>query len=324
MKVLLIRFSSIGDIVLTTPVARCLKLQLGAEVHYLTKKSFSNILLPNPHIDRVWSFDKTSKEVMAELKSQQFDAVIDLHHNFRSLQVKLALGRPSSSFNKLNWQKWLLVNTGINQLPKQHIVDRYLDAASHLGIQNDGAGLDHFIPADQVVAPEQLHADLASGSFIALVIGATHFTKRLPREKILEICLAAEKPVVILGGKAEAVDGEFLQANAPRVINLCGRLSLHQSASMVRQAEKVITHDTGLMHIAAAFNKEIISIWGNTVPEFGMYPYYPKDVNLNTSMEVAGLSCRPCSKIGHQACPKRHFRCMNDQDISRIIALMNA
>lgn len=324
MKILLIRFSSIGDIVLTTPVARCLKLQLGAEVHYLTKKSFSNILTPNPHIDRVWSFDKSPKEVLAELKLQQFDAVIDLHHNFRSLQVKLALGRPSSSFNKLNWEKWLLVNTGINQLPKQHIVDRYLQTAHHLGIQNDGAGLDHFIPADQEVAPADIHQGLSGSPFIALVIGATHFTKRMPREKILEICQAVEKPLVILGGKAEAADGAFLQDNAPKVINLCGQLSLHQSASMVRQAEKVITHDTGLMHIAAAFHKEIISIWGNTTPDFGMYPYYPNGANLNTSMEVQGLGCRPCSKIGHQACPKRHFKCMNDQDISRIIALVNA
>lgn len=323
MKILLIRFSSIGDIVLTTPVARCLKLQLGAEVHYLTKKSFSNILTPNPNIDRVWCLDQNPGEVIADLKRQQFDAVIDLHHNLRSLRLKLALGRPASSFNKLNWEKWLLVNTGINQLPKRHIVDRYLDTVRHLGVQNDGAGLDHFIPAEAEVHPEMLHPGLNTGNFIAFVIGATHFTKRMPREKILEICQASTKPVVILGGKAEISEGEYLQTHAPGVVNLCGQLSLHQSASMVRQAQKVVTHDTGLMHIAAAFSKEIISIWGNTTPDFGMYPYYPAGTNRNTTMEVLNLRCRPCSKIGHQACPKGHFNCMNRQDVSRIIALIN-
>jgi ADP-heptose:LPS heptosyltransferase len=97
-------------------------------------------------------------------------------------------------------------------------------------------------------------------------------------------------------------------------------LSLEGSAAVLRQAALVITHDTGMMHIAAAFQKKILSIWGNTVPALGMYPYYgPANPDQNTSFEVEGLSCRPCSKIGHQACPKGHFHCMNRQDVGKIV-----
>ena len=98
------------------------------------------------------------------------------------------------------------------------------------------------------------------------------------------------------------------------VVNVCGRLSLHQSASLVRQSAVVLTHDTGLMHIAAALRKPIVSVWGSTVPKLGMYPFYPDGMDLNTSIEVMGLRCRPCSKIGYERCPKGHFRCMREVD----------
>ena len=108
------------------------------------------------------------------------------------------------------------------------------------------------------------------------------------------------------------------------MINACGELKLHESASVVRQAEKVISHDTGMMHIAAAFGKKIISIWGNTIPEFGMYPYYSNGENNNITIEVDGLSCRPCSKIGYEKCPKGHFKCMNQINFDKVIDLANS
>ena len=104
-----------------------------------------------------------------------------------------------------------------------------------------------------------------------------------------------------------------------KVYNACGRFSINQSASLVQQARVVITPDTGLMHIAAAFKKKIISVWGNTIPEFGMFPYLPdKDSRI---IQVEGLSCRPCSKIGYSSCPKKHFRCMNDIDEKQLAEL---
>jgi ADP-heptose:LPS heptosyltransferase len=123
-------------------------------------------------------------------------------------------------------------------------------------------------------------------------------------------------PIIVLGGKEEQQEGEKLSAKFPHVINYCGKLSLLQSASVVAQSKFVITHDTGLMHIAAAFKKPIISIWGNTVPEFGMYPYYGKYSVENYKAEISNLNCRPCSKLGHKKCPEGHFKCMEQQDVN--------
>ncbi|MFN4255636.1 MAG: glycosyltransferase family 9 protein [Saprospiraceae bacterium] len=322
MKILVLRFSSIGDIVLTTPVVRCLKKQLDAEVHFLTKAAFAPILAANPHVDRVFSFQKEVTEVLPDLKNEGYDFVVDLHHNLRSLRVKLVLGRPARSFDKLNFEKWLLVRMGIDRLPDVHIVQRYMATVESLGVKYDGAGLDFFILPDQEFNLKNAlitHNSLLIVPPVAFVIGATHATKRLPTAKIIETCRLIRRPVVLLGGKAEAAAGKEIASQAgSHVLDLCGRLSLMQSASVVRQAEIVVTHDTGLMHIAAAFGKKIVSIWGNTVPKFGMYPFYPDGVALNQSIEIQGLACRPCSKIGHDRCPRGHFRCMNDIDPAQI------
>ncbi len=313
-KILIIRFSSIGDIVLTTPVIRCLKQQLGAEIHFLTKKRFRQVVAPNPYIDQVHAIESKVSEVMPQLKGVGFDYIIDLHRNVRSLQVKLALRTQSRSFNKLNWEKWLMVRFKINRLPNTHIVDRYLETVLSLGIKNDGQGLDYFIPeTDEVDVTTLLPVN--AGSYVAFVIGAAHATKRLPESKIIGMCKKISQPVILLGGPGEKEMGESIaEAAGEHVINTCGSLRLHQSASVVRQAEKVISHDTGLMHVAAAFQKEIISIWGNTIPEFGMYPYYGTQPDRNTTQQVSKLSCRPCSKIGYQQCPKGHFKCMMEQE----------
>lgn len=325
-KILVIRFSSIGDIVLTSPVVRCIRQQTGSEVHFLTKAAFEPIVSHNPYIDKVFTIRKKVSEVLPQLRRERYDAVIDLHRNLRSLQVKLALFQVRHySFDKLNLEKWLMVRLKIDQLPKRHIVDRYLEAAAALKVRNDGQGLDYFIPPE-----EELDTDawLASGGndtrilptgqepktiYTAFVIGAAHATKRLPREKIVEWCAKISGPVMLLGGPDDRENGEFIAAAAGgQVFNACGKLRLHQSASAVRQAQLVITHDTGLMHVAAAFKKPIWSVWGNTIPGFGMYPYYPKGMEAERRFEVEGLSCRPCSKIGFAACPKGHFRCMRE------------
>lgn len=321
MKVLVIRFSSIGDIVLTTPVVRCLKKQVGAEVHFLTKAAFRGILEPNPHVDRVFSFEKKLAEVMPDLQKQGYDLVVDLHHNLRSLHVKLALGRPAQAFDKLNFEKWLLVRTGIDRLPARHIVHRYMDTVAALGVRYDGAGLDFFLSPDQDFdLTEQFPA-----GFVAFVIGATHATKRLPLEKIAEVCRQIHRPVVLLGGKWEAEDGKKIASKAGlHVHDFCGRLTLQQSASVVRQASAVVAHDTGLMHIAAAFGKKIVSVWGSTVPRFGMWPFFADGEGFNQIIENQGLGCRPCSKIGFEVCPRGHFRCMNDLAAAQIAAAVES
>ena len=318
-KILVVRFSSIGDIVLTTPVIRCLKEQTDAQIDFLTKVNFKSVLESNPYISNLHTIDKSYKEKLVELKSANYDLIIDLQHNQHSWRLKRSLGIQSFSFNKLNIKKWLLVNTKLNFLPNIHIVDRYLATTASLGVQNDGKGLDFFIPKGQEVNIENF---LPKGTtkYIAFVTGAAHATKRLPEEKIISICKKLSYPIVLLGGKDETESGERIALESgAHVLNACGKFNLNQSASWVKQATVVITHDTGLMHIAAAFSKNIISIWGNTTPLFGMYPYYPKGVNNNISIEVNNLQCRPCSKIGYAKCPKGHFNCMKQIDEQAIL-----
>ncbi len=316
-KILLIRFSSIGDIVLTTPVIRCLKNQSGAEVHFLTKKQFLPLLAANPHLSKVFTIEKKITEVLPDLKTERYDAIIDLHKNLRSWHVRLALRRKVYSFDKLNVKKWLLVNIGINRLPSVHIVDRYLDAVKPLGIVNDGKGLEYFIPDDLPPMPPGTNPGLP---FIVFAIGAAHQTKRLPIEKSIAICQKIQSPVILLGGANEAAEGKAIaKASGSHVVSLCGELTLHQSAQMIRASQKVIAHDTGMMHIAAAFQKEIIVVWGNTVPAFGMAPYFgsaPRGREVR--FEISGLPCRPCSKIGCKQCPKTHFACMQRQNTDAI------
>ena len=291
---------------------------MGAELHFLTKTAFKGILTSNPYLDKVYHFDKEIDEVLPELKAEQYDWVIDLHHNLRSARLKLALGRPSRAFPKKNLEKWMMVNTGLDWMPQEHIVDRYLRTVRHLGVQSDGAGLDYFIPTDQVVDLQDLQEQGLKLPFVAFVLGATHATKRLPPESMEQFCRLLPCSVVLLGGKAEAALGEQLAQIGPHIWNLCGTLSLHQSASVVEQAGIVLTHDTGLMHIAAAKHKKIAVVWGNTTPRFGMYPYDPKGLARCENFEIKGLSCRPCSKIGYAVCPKGHFKCMNNQNLNAI------
>lgn len=333
-KILVIRFSSIGDIVLTTPVVRSLKQQLGAEVHFLTKQSFRAIVDANPYINRVFAIKDKVGEVLPELRQERYDLVVDVHNNLRSLQVKWGVSAvwrrpPSSTFHKLNLAKWLMVNAKVNQLPQRHIVDRYLDTIKRLGVTYDGAGLDYFIPQDEEVdlsllASTQLanHPQLAErmkeGRYLGLVIGAAHATKRLPVEQLVMLAQKLPKPLILLGGPGDRERGAAIARSDTGILNTCGAFSLHGSASLVRQSAGLITHDTGLMHIGAALRRPMISVWGNTIPEFGMYPLFPQGEDQNTTMEVAGLSCRPCSKIGYAECPKGHFRCMRNQPLQVI------
>jgi heptosyltransferase-2 len=330
MKFLIIRFSSIGDIVLTTPVVRCLKKQvLTAEVHYLTKAAFRPILQANPYVDKIHCLDKDLDALIETLRSEDYDYVIDLHHNLRTLKVKRRLKKQAFSFDKLNIKKWLLTNFKINKLPPVHIVDRYLDTLSTFGIKNDGAGLDYFIPKEDELKPEDIPTSHQAG-YIGLVIGAALATKRLPLHKLETLCRETRHPLILLGGPEDAETAKKLAVIDPvKIYNACGLFNLNESAGLVRQAKLIVTHDTGLMHIAAAFKRPIISIWGNTVPEFGMTPYYgenflshyrggPLGENPHRLMEIKGLSCRPCSKIGYSKCPKGHFKCMEQQAMDQI------
>lgn len=320
-KVLIIRFSSIGDIVLTTPVIRCLKEQLPeAEIHYLTKKQFIPILQSNPYLAKIYLFKDNFQELIPKLKAERFDHIVDLHRNLRSHYIRMKLGKPATTFPKLNFRKWLITTFHIDMLPDIHIVDRYFIAAGKLGITNDRKGLDYFLLDPEQVDIAQCYPGL-SPEFVAIAIGAKHKTKIFPAHKVAALCDRLTLPVILLGGKEDMARGEEIRdQTTATVVNACGVLPLNSSASVISKARCVISNDTGLMHIAAALKKPIISIWGNTVPEFGMYPYLPEGLqHLSTIIEVPDLPCRPCSKLGYKVCPKGHFDCMEKINIEEIL-----
>lgn len=321
MKILIVRFSSIGDVVLTTPVVRCLSEQLpDAEIHFITKKAFASVLENNPHIDRIITIASSVKEKIDELKAERYDYVIDLHNNIRTLRLKRALGRPSFSFPKKNVQKFLLTNFKWNRMPDVHVVDRYFEAVKQLGVRPDGKPADLFLGAEDRFDLSATQLD--PKRFIAVAMGAQFATKQMPVKLMAEILSGAQLPIALLGGPGDADRATELKSllETQSVVDFCGKTSLKQSASILGQASVLLTGDTGLMHIATAFGVPIVSVWGNTVPDFGMYPYLPAAPEQFSIHEVKGLSCRPCSKIGYKECPKKHFRCMLDQDAAAIAA----
>ena len=296
-----------------------------AVIHYLTKEKFKQVLEHNPYIDHIYTIKKDVDEVLLDLIGEKYDFIVDLHNNIRTWRVKMALHSPSKAFNKINLQKWMRVNLKINILPTVHIVDRYLDAAKPLGIINDGQGLDFFLDPDKSETQLSLPEDFQNG-YIALIIGGQHATKMYPVDQLIELCRKLKEHIVLLGGPDDAQNGALIAKEAGmHVFNACGNYSIMESAWLLAGASHVVSNDTGLMHIAAALRKDITSVWGNTIPEFGMYPYFPIGSNsINKMIEVKGLNCRPCSKIGYKKCPKGHFKCMKEIESQTIIDSVTA
>ena len=328
-KVLVIRLSSIGDIVLTSPVLRCIKQQLQLSIHFLTKASFACIVQSNPYVDKVIAYDpntQTLKSIIPRLKAAEYSLIIDLHNNLRTRYIKHKLKVKSLSFNKINLEKFWMTQFKINRLPDLHIVDRYLKTAEAIRVKNDGKGLDYFIPIHDHVPVHHLDQRLEAGQFLVFVIGAAHATKRLPTAKIMAICQQLKgQLIVLIGDRSDQERASQIIKVGQHIINACGQYNLHQSASIVSQASLVISHDTGFMHIAAALKRPIVSIWGNTIPAFGMYPYYGTDSTAQHKiLQNQSLNCRPCSKIGHKYCPKGHFKCMQDIPNEKIVQQIEA
>ncbi len=330
MKFLIIRFSSIGDIVLTTPVVRCVKKQVpGSQIHYLIKQQFKAVMEHNPYIDQLHFLQTDWEAMIAQLKAEKFQYIIDLHHNLRTLRIKTALDVPAFSFNKLNIEKFIFVKLKWNVMPRVHIIDRYLKTVEPFGVYNDGEGMDYFIPDAESVSLNDIPASHHAG-FISIVIGASFYTKKLPVDKLRELCKKIHHPIILLGAKEEAAEGEEIATIDPiKIYNACGKFTLNESADLVRQSKVVIAHDTGLMHIAAALKKQVIAVWGSTTPSFGMVPYYGANFLQRNAMpyddvQVHKLWCRPCTKIGRNKCPQGHFKCMKQMDIDDVVRKVNA
>lgn len=320
-KILVIRFSSMGDIIYTTPVVRCLKRQLpGAEIHFLTKQQFKYIYEHNPYVDKLHILKPKLKDTIADIKLEKFDLIIDLHNNLRTTIIKLSTGLPASTYKKDRLRKWLGLKLKWTAFyPKEHLVDRYLKTVKFLGVVNDEQPIDYYV-AKEYKLEDLIPATHANG-FVAFVIGATHYTKRMPVEKVIEICRDINGPIVLMGGNDVLENAQLIQtAIGDRVYSTCGKTNLDQSVFLVSKAKKVLGFDTGLTHIAEAFNMPLVSIWGSTAPELlGVFPYKVKE-SLEAGID---LRCRPCSKFGRDACPLGHFKCMKDIPNAMITDFIN-
>jgi len=312
MKILVIRLSSIGDVLLTTPVVRCLHTQLqDIEVHYLTKKANIALLENNPYIDVLHEYTGTYAG-LRQLRNEHFDLVIDLHKNHRSCQVCDELEVKYYTYSKENFHKFVYVLTGWNLMSGRHVVERYMAAVSPLGVKNDNGGLDCYLPD---TAYEEAHLlqqhYLGNGPYCVVTCGAQHYTKQIPTDGISALCANMPVPVVLLGDKNDQhrLEREVVHLT-PKDVNLCGQTSLVVSAALVCDAAVVIAADTGLMHIAAAFRRPTVVVWGATAPPLGFTPYRTTYVDC----QVAGLRCHPCSRQGGKRCRRGHFACMRQQN----------
>lgn len=310
-----------GDIIYTTPVVRCLKEQLpGCEVHFLTKPAFQYIYQNNPYLTKLHTLKPRLSDTIRDIKAEKFDLIVDLHNNLRTSIIKISTGIPSTTYRKDRISKWLALKLKWkNLISPKHLVDRYLDTVKYLGVHNDDKPIDYYISKDYQL--EDLLPPSHQQNFVAFVIGATHFTKRMPNNKIIEICKGIQHPIVLLGGNDVRENAEVIQqALGSKVYNTCGQTNLDQSVFLVSKARKVIGFDTGLTHISEAFNKPLASIWGGTTPELlGVQPYKISD------SFIAGieLSCRPCSKFGLEKCPLGHFNCMKNIPETPIVDFIN-
>ena len=309
-KILVIRLSSIGDIVLTTPLLRSLQTAWPeVRIDYCTKAPFVSLLVENPRLSGIYTLEAPP--------SGHYDLVVDLQNNFRSNAIVRSLHKQRLvHYRKVNWKKWLLVHYKINLYGTyRSVADRYRDAVKEFGISGDTLGCELY-PSSSERAFASTYFDKGQKT-LALCFGAKHFTKRYPPRSFAALLtlLLRETPVqiLLLGGKEDAPQASEIMealppAFQPMVLNLAGSCSLMQTAAILERSDAVLCNDTGLMHIASAFGKKLFILFGSSSASFGFLPCHAS----YDLFQVEGLGCRPCSHIGRDRCPKGHFRCMND------------
>tara|TARA_B100000767_G_scaffold134381_1_gene127501 strand:- start:201 stop:1169 length:969 start_codon:yes stop_codon:yes gene_type:complete len=290
LKILVIRFSSIGDIILTTPILRCLKLQLNCDIDFLTNRKYQNLLLSNPNIHDIYFLKDKSNETINFLKDQEYDIIIDLQNNVRSLKIRLGLKIKSFVFAKENIKRYILIFFGVNFL-NNHIVDRYFKTVANLKVYNDNKGIDYTLSN---VPNLKFKTDK---DYISWCIGGTHEAKKLSVKQISNVINQLNIDVVLIGGANEKeVAAEIINNTlSKKVYSFCGEISIEESAFIIKKSKLLLTNDTGMMHIASAFDSPIISFWGCTKPSLGFSAYMP---NQNSENIIIELSKRPCSKHG--------------------------
>ncbi len=320
MRLLVIRLSSIGDILLTTPILRAIKATFqSAEIDFLTKPTFTPLLQGNPNLTNILTTENFKPD-------QHYNLVVDLQHNLFSRKYH-RLGKKTVCYQKENWKKFLLVNFKVNLYRGyESVVERYAKSLAPFEVRLDEKGCEVFLNHEEMEFGKS-HRTMEK-PVLAVCFGARHFTKRFPSERLastLNRLLEKNRiDVWLLGGREDApIADEILKEIREKssVKNFAGKHTLRQTVSILASANAVLSNDTGLMHIAAALQKPMVVLFGSSVKEFGFLPYKAPYQLL----EVERLTCRPCSHIGRETCPKSHFKCMLDIPENRIVeAVKNA
>lgn len=318
-KVLVIRFNSIGDIVLTSPVAKAL-CESEFEVHFLVKKVFADLVKPNPNVFKVWELGNNLEDIIKALKQVEFYAIVDLHNTIRSYKVVKSLNCSFVyKFKKPRLKYWMLTNLHLAVKPEAHIVDRFLTVIEPL-VGEVKYPQTEFYFSDKL--SKEVEDELPT-SFVSIGVGAAFYTKTIPVDKIARVINQTEKPIVLLGGPNDLENtNQVLKLVEKPVVNLVGKISISESAHVISRSDVLISGDTGMMHIGAALGVRMINIFGSTHPILGYTPHYGNLENKSQIIQVSGLKCRPCTKQGRKDCPKGHFKCMNDVNVDEIVNII--
>lgn len=306
-KILIVRLSSLGDILLTTPLIRSLKKKYPTiEIHFLLREEYQDLLLYNPHISKLITIKREDSYLKTEdvLSKYKYDFVIDLQNNLRSRVLTHSLHCSKVRFKKLSWQKFFLVKLKVNMLSNAPAIPmRYASVIK--GLELDKEGLELYTREKQ---SESLRG---ATNLVGFCPGSRHFTKMWPKEYFIElgkILIDNGFNIVLFGGKDDQQLCSEIKSDLSRCIDLSNDNIILQTAANMKLCNAIICNDSGLMHIACAFGIPVVAIFGSTVKEFGFSPYNCK----NLILENKSLSCRPCSHIGKSYCPKKHFNCMRE------------
>jgi heptosyltransferase-2 len=306
-KVLIIRLSSIGDIVLTSALVRSIYDAGYTNIDFLTKPNYEEVAKAIPQISEVLTTTNSIINTAKILKARKYDLIIDLQHKLYTVGLRFLMWQSNFYvWQKKSLQKQLFVWTK-NQcfLPKENMVESYFNSINTFNISYDRQYTDFLIDKDKILLPINL-----PDKYHVWVMGATHFTKRMPISEVEKIMHSFEIPTVLIGGDDVIADAERLHKSLPKfTINLCGKTNITTSAYIMKNAVCTYTQDTGMMHIAAALGCNIVSFWGGTSPKLGFKPLQ-KNGNTITCIAKENLACRPCSKYGRSNCPKGHLECM--------------
>ncbi len=309
-KILIIRLSSLGDILLTTPLIRTIKENYPQiEIDFLLKDLFKDVLIQNPYLNNLFIYISEKHELTKladKLKAQNYDLIIDLQNNLRSKKITSHSKIPKIRFDKRDLDKLLLVHFKINRLKSAPPIPvRY---ASVLGeFQLDDKGLDLFTNKS---AANLFKEDK---KYIGFCPGSRHFTKMWSKEYYVDLgnqLIKENYNIALFGGKEDKVICEEISAKIPGAINLSNDDDILQTVANMKKCDAIVCNDSGLMHAACAEKIPVLIFFGSTVKEFGFLPYQ----NKNVILENNSLSCRPCTHIGKSYCPKGHFKCMLDID----------